>query len=609
MPLSEKDVQMWQDRLERSRRVLIHEGILESPGEEGTKLCRELVKMYSGDEASHFGDFVDWIDQDERVLVNKIFQAANQLEAEISSQRPDVQLLPRMGVGKREAVERAANAARAVQPLISWDIEELDMQSQHNDAMLDTLFYPIAWMRCGFTVDEVTTTDLRKAEGEQEKRNSPLRLERPQRPWLMRMPPWDVYPDPDARRFTPDGGMKWVAFRTVMTRDQIRVNDNMKATKEQLDELRGGIRHPEHPNGREQRNTPKDLDSPDAEDLIEVYTFYDAMTRTWFQMHEDGHVFREPAAWPIEWEWLPVRALVMNPRRQSPWGVPILSTAGPIQKEINHVRTMMSWLARTIRRLVAIRTDSLEDGEDRKLETAHLTEIIKFKASLADAIQVVQSGGFPQELVQYVLMLEEDLRESIGISRLGRGQRINVETATEAAGVQGGQDVHMGRFATKFERFWKDNLTMYMQARRQSFDPEGTEVVPLLGPDVEEALRWSEVSAEEMQFDLDFVIVPGSTRRRSRLEEEQRAMAAVLLANEHPDIFNLAYYAARLAQVQGVDPSEALQSFADTAGALRGVREVANQANPGLPEAGGQGGTANPAALALAFPQGGGGQG
>ena len=584
MGLSEKKLGMWRKRIEASRAAMRRQGVLSWDGREpeGTRICRELVEMYRGNPDTHFGT-QDWCDEDDQVIANKVFQAANQLEAELSAQRPDVQLLPRGGVNAERAIERAGRAARAVQPLVSWDMEELDMEAQHNDCLLDALFYPVAWMRQGFTPEEEHSfVDHRKSVG-QERLLSPIRMERPDRPWLRRWAPWDVFPDPDATRFTPDGGMKWVAFRSVLHVDSIRRNPAMAKsfTGKELQELAGGVLHPNRPfqaAGRRDHTDP----SPDQEDLVEVFTVYDATDRTWFQMSMMGpeKPLRDQDEWPIPWEWLPVTALVLNHQRDSPWGIPALSAAAPVQRELNHVRTMMSWLVRTIRRMVAVDQNKLSADEESKLETAALTEILRVNGEVQAAIAVIQSGGFPQELIQYEALLEEDLRESLGTSRLGRGQRINVESASEANFVQGGQDVHMGRMGTKYERFWRDNLRLHMQGRRATFDPSAVEVVPLLGiTDAADATQWARVGVEEIHADLDFAIVPGSTRRRDRLREEERAMAALLVAQQNPSIFNVAYYARRLALIQGVNPEEAFTLFANTASNLQAVREVADTAN------------------------------
>ncbi len=591
------DLKLWRDRVRYGREVLEQHGIIGNLTD-GDPTMRLLIEFYRGNQWAHL-EF-DGIEDDDQIVANKVFQAANQLESEISASRPDVQLLPRGGVLSKDAMYAASQSARAVQPLISYDIDELDMETQCNDALIDHFYAHYGCVRHGFTPRE-EVIDVSETEGKRDTRLNWYRHERPDKPWVRRIAPWDVVPDPNAIRLHPDGGMRWVAFRTIQTLAQIKANPNI-TNRDGIKNFAGNVAHPFQPLGT---NVVDKSTDPDTKTYLEIYTVYEAESRTWFQITLDGpdKPLREQDDWPIEWEWLPVNFLTVNDQRDTSLSVPILASIRSIQEEMNLLRTQMRWLVGNVRRLIGISADGMDESEKKKLETATLTEILQFKGDPEGLMKVIQTGGFPQELLAYHALLEEEVRENLGLSKMGRGQRINVETATEAANVQTGQDVNVSRAVRKYEKFWKDILTLYMQARRQTFDANSAEVFPLVGAvDADGLQAWSRVTREELHADLAFYIVPGSTRRRNRIEEERLWAARLETALKMPDVFNVAFYAQKLAEIQGVSPEEALQQFSKTAGAARGLDQVRRTAQPGGEDAAGSadGGAGNLSAL---FPE------
>jgi hypothetical protein len=592
------DIDIWRERIRYGKKVMEEKGLLgDRTG--GDRMIRDLIAMYRGEPEAHL-PLGDWFEEEQRVMANKIFAVANQLESECAASDPTAKLYPRGGITSSEAAARSAANARLIEPLIAYDIQALDFGSQFNDALVDHFFAPCGWIRAGFTPrDEVFSEDERR---QRSVRLNPYASERPDRPWIRRWAPWDVVPDPDCYRFNPDGGMRWVAFRSIMTLEEIKKNPGMSDVKG-LNERGGNVAHPFRPMDEQVSTYGTEEGDPDRNRYVEVFTVYEAIERTWFQITLDGPTgaLRKQDDWPIPWEWLPVRALVVNQQRDTPWGVPLLANVYPIQRELNRLRTMMSWLVNNIRRLIVVSSQGMEEGEKRKLESAMLTEILESKGSPREVIQAVQTGGFPQELLQYEQLLEEDIRENLGISRMGRGQRINVESATEAGFVQDGQDVNVDRVIRKYEKFWKDGLFLHLQGRRATFSDMESELYPLVGKtDVDGLVQWAQITASELHGDFDFEIVPGSTRRRSRRREEAEALMRLQQAAQLGDIANVSFYVMKWVEAQGVNPEEALNNYAQMAGQVRGVQEMRRQAGaPELQGGGGGGGNgANPAAIA-----------
>ena len=571
------DINLWRERIRFSRGIMEAKGILGDGGQDGT--MRELIKLYASDPDSHL-PLGDWFNEEQRVFSNKIFSTANQLESEVAAQRPEIYAMPRSGISSVDAARRAMSAGRIAEPLVNYDIDELGMADEANDCLLDHFVAPVAWARAGFTPQEEVFKPQSEESAERQKKIIQHRFERPDRSWIQRVAPWDVVPDPNARRFTPNGGMKWVAFRSIVPLEDLKANPGTVNFSE-LDELAGNVTHPlEHLRRLENRDQNA---NPDAPKFVEIYTVYETVEETWFQLTLDGpdKLIRKQDDWPIPWEWLPVRSFIVNKQRDTPWGVPLLKPLIPLQREINTLRTMISWITRNTRRLILAHKDMLAPGEESKIEFSKLVEVLYTTGAPREAIEQVSIGGFPQELFMYAQMLDEDSREMLGLSRMGRGQRINVETATEAGDVQSGQDINVDRVAIRYESFWQDILSLHIQGRRSTFTTNQKEVVPLLGQVDADGLQvWATVDKETLRGDFDFKVIPRSTRRRDRQQEEAFWMARLQVAIENPQIFNVAYYAGRLAAVQGVPPEKAMQIFAQTASAAQGIAGVRDTVNP-----------------------------
>lgn len=581
-PVSQrKRLEQVRERLEYVHGVYEARGIV---GEQSQHYAqsdmRFLMDMYNGEHWNHVTSF-GGLNRSDLVTVNKVFALANQFEAEVAARNPEVFVLPR---GRnQERTLQSAQRAGAVQALINYDIEELDFADQTTDSFQDNFVSPFGAVRFLFT-PESEHSDSRG------RRLNRYRNERPDRPFIRRYAPWDCLIDPDANRFTPDGGMRYVFFRDYVSMESLRSNPNIRLprnAKEMAGALRGRIEErPIRPEGGIGSGRINRASDPDDKSRVEVWTYYDAITRTWMQLTRDGLELplRAEDDWTIEWEWLPLAVFVANRQRNSPFGTPILKHIAPLQEELNKTETMISWLAKSIRRLIGVDTSRMKPKEIRKLENSMLSEILEVEGPITEIVQNLQAGTLPQELLIRSARLEEHMRETLGLSLMGRGQRINVESAEEAARVGLGQDVNVGRVVRAYEKFWKHVVQTHHQARRQTMELTGSEVVRLLGTDADGALSTATVDPDDLHGDFDFVILEGSTRKRDPFREEQLAQARFLLAKQFPDILDQGFYARKLVEAQRFDPRDALTTFNRTAGALDSlarVRENQQRATPG----------------------------
>jgi hypothetical protein len=556
-----KDFKRWRDRLRYAKKTWVDHGIL---GSQHPSHMRLLIEFYRGNQWAHLSG-IPGIHEDHLASVNKIFPIANTLHGDVASRNPQVQVFPR--------TDDSIPKALPVENLINYDIEELNFKRQTNRALAYHLFGPFGVVRHGFTPPE-------EFESESGRRMQMYRPAKSARPWIRAVKPWNVLFDPSCDYFHPDEGLEWVAFRDVMLLADIKDNPNMIA-RDQLKDFQGNISQ----EWKDMQYGHHDAgDDPDMKNKVEVFTVYEARERTWFQMTLDGvdNYLRDPDDWPIDWETLPVSIFQVNEQMDTPFTLPIMDQCPSIQQELNRLRSMMGELVFRLRRLIGVQATGMDDAEINKIEDGAINEIIKTKASPKEVIQLITSGVFPQELLQYEALLEEDMREVVGQSKMGRAQRINVETAHEVERVQQGQDVSTGRIVDAFETFNQEIIRLYMQGRRATMDITGAEIVRIVGQQDENGIQaWGQVAPGDLHGDFDFNVVHGSTRPRDRDREAQKAAADFQLAFNAPDIFKAAFFARKYLEARGIDPTRGLTDQALTASAVRTLDTIRRNAQPG----------------------------
>lgn len=553
-----KNFDRWRERLRFAKRLWEHRGLIGSQG--GHSPMRTLIEFYRGNQwgmGEHRG-----LESDDLMTANKIFPVTNQMMAQIAARNPSVQTFARN--------EELVSAEMAVQNLINSDIRRQRWKRQLNGALRDHLFAPFGLLRHGFTPSSEYSTDKARLM-------QTYRPAAPDRPWVRRVPAWNVLLDPTKEGFHPDDGVEWVAFREVVDLKDLLDNPEMNHPKG-LADFAGNI-------GKEWMGLSEDShveqSDPDREKRVEIFSVYEVRERTWFQLVLDGvdTWLRNPDDWPLAWETLPYSILTTNEQMDTPFSLPILDQAIPIQREINLVRTMISQLTLRLRRMVAVGSNAMDQTEFNKLASSDFVEFFQVKGSVNDAIGQIQVGGLPQELLLYLAQLEEDMREIVGQSKMGRAQRINVETAHEVERVQQGEDVAIGRIEDGYIDFARDTVRLYMQARRDTMQFTGAENVRLLGQRDADGLQlWTDVTPEMVAGDFSFEIEPGSTRRRDRDADVQRAGASFSIALQSPDQFNVNYFARKLAEAMGDPVDEALNPEALTASKVREVDQIRRNA-------------------------------
>jgi len=559
---SKADFEKWRDRIGYARDVWVNKGLI---GLTGVSQMRMLIEFYRSNQWKTIPDWAGLSDAS-LMVVNKIFPTANAMQGELAARNPRMQYFARN--------EDSSVKAPVIETLHNYDIREQNHIVQLNAAFRDHQFAPFGAVRHGYTPNEERIDEDGRLIDIHQSSN-------PNRPWIRRTPPWNVLFDPTAQYWTPDGGMKWVAFRDIYTLDQIKRNPNMTARK-QLEGFQGNV-SPEWDASR-----PGDLlpeSDPDRNTYIELWTVYEVENRTTFQLTLDGvdDFIRAPEDWRINWEWLPVSVFQVNHQMDTPMALSLMEDILPLQIEKNKVRTMIAEFAKRIRRVNIVNQTAFERDEIDRMVDGDLVEWFLAKGPPAESFATIQNGTLPQELLLYDAHVDEDIRESVGQSKMSRGQRINVETAAEANRVGLGDDINSSRIEDVFLRFVGDVEGTYMQGRRIIMAATGVrEAIRIVGSEeMDSVVSWSRVGIEDIHGEYEFEVEPGSTRRKSRSQESQLAASDLALGLQVEaavqGTVNIPYLFRRYLDARGVDPSRALTPNSQSAARLAAVTGISTR--------------------------------
>ena len=557
----------WRERLTDAKRVWIDKGILGTSADSTMRMLIEFYRSNQWQGMEHWGGL-----QTEALrIVNKIFPMANAMQAEIAARNPKTQYFARH--------EDWTVAAPKVKALHDYDIREQNHQRQLNAAFRDHQLAPFGIIRHGFTPEEEYET-----EGSTRRRKRRMQLYRPanpNRPWLRRISPWNVLMDPYCEAFHPDGGMRWCAFRDVMMKRDIADNPNMTVDRKKLQGSSGNIAS----EWLEMQDPAlRQSGSPDKAEGFEVWTVYEAEEGQWFQMALSGidDWLRKPADWPIPWETLPINIFSVNEQMDTPFSLALLEDQIPLQNELNQVRTMLSQGVLRGRSFNIANAQSFEDDEVTRMKDGEMGEWFFAKGGdLGNAVQSVKTTGVSQESLLLLGIVTDDMRESGGQSKMQRGQRINVSSATEASFVQSGNDINAGRIEDSFVTFVTEVESTYMQGRRFILGEVGeSERVRILGTSGSAQLdQWVDVTPEDLAGDYAFELEAGSTRRRNKAQESQEAAVDLEIASKMPpQVANIPYFFKRYLEARDIPTSEGMMREAGQAGQQDAQVEARNRA-------------------------------
>ena len=564
--MADKNFEKWRQRLQWASGIWREKGLI---GTESASMMNLMIEFYRSNQWQNqtWGN----LETDQLRTINKIFPTANVMQATIAARNPRMQYFPRDQDGFK--------SAPIIQALHNYDIREANHIDPLNAAFRDHQFAPFGVVRHGYTPgNEISKRG--PADTDRVRRMDLYRPANKNRPWIKRVAPWNVLFDPNAERFHMDGGMRWVAFRDIVNIENLLDNPGTTISKSKLSAFSGSISK----EFMEMRDPSlRNSDDPDADKWLEVWSVYEIETRTWFQMTLDAGIddyIRKPGDWPIPWEWLPVNIFSVNEQMDTPWAISLMEDLAPLQVELNQVRTMIHQAVLRSRR-INLAGDGVDEETMELLQGSDMNEWFKVRGNAANAASSIQSGTLDPSTISHMQIVQDDMRESTGQSRMDRAQRINVESATEASFVQQGSDTQSSRIEERFTRFVRETESLYMQGRRFIMAKlNSSEAISIVGAeDARQLEDFVNVGTRELHGEYSFEVEAGSTRRKDRQVEAQLAQLDLQTGLQVPDIANTALLWRNYVRARGLDPAEATMPDAHGAAQIRGAAATVGQAN------------------------------
>jgi len=556
--MSDNERVRWRERSHHADHVWREKGLTgEQTGEYGS--ITMLLDAYRGDQWKHTG-WLNGIDPQSHLVINSMFAAANTMEAQLLARLPKVQAFGR--------TPETWTKAQPWEALLNWALKEMKLERAWNQALRDA-FFRFGVVRLGYTPpEEVYSKDKQVEFG------SPTTADLP---WLRRVAPWDIRIDPLAESWHADGDATWCEFISLYTTEQVKAMPGLTVPRDLVPTISKDKRSID-----DRRRS--DRYTYEAANLVELRTVYDLAERKWFQWSPGSDKnLREPADWPEVFrglEGLPYALLAFNEPSDDPCPMGYADMVWPLQIERNKVRTMLSELVRRHRRLIIGNKGAFEPTEQKKISDGDIAEVFWSQGDVAQAVVQIPVAGFDQGLLAYDQAIQEDIRETIGQSKMARAQRINVESATEAAEVAQGDSTQAGRNQIKVEAWLRDSIRLFAKGIQAL--PNTEYVVPVLGQRDAAALMKGDpavlqISTADLQGEFLFEVEVGSTLPRSEREEIAKGMAWLQVAQQFPQNVNMPAALIELAIAMGKDPAVSLmnaQQIAGTNAALEGQPEV-----------------------------------
>ena len=540
--MSDNEKERWRERSAHADFVWQEKGLTGNSTSEIGSILR-LLDAYRGDQWKHIG-VMNGVSWDNHLVINTMFTTANTLEAQLLAQLPSAQVF-----GKTPA---AALKQKAWKALLDWAITEIKFDRAANAALRDA-FFRFGVIRMGYTPpDEIFDNKNRQVEF-----GSPTTSNLP---WLRRVAPWDIRIDPLAESWHADSDARWCEFISLYTLEQLKRMPGITVPRDLTATISKDKRQTD-----ERRRV--DHYTYEAANLVEVRTVYDAEERKWFQWSPGSDkLLRAPDDWPDVFrglEGLPYAMLAFNEPADDACPIGYADMIWPLQSERNKVRTMLSELVRRHRRIITGNKSAFDELERQKITEGELAEIFWANGDVQLALREIPVAGFDQGLLLYDAAIQEDIRETIGQSKMARAQRINVETATEAARVGAGDDVQMGRNQIKVHTWLKDSIRMFAKGIQAL--PNSQFTIPVVGLRDAQLLMTGlpqvlQISTEQLQGEFDFDIAVGSNLPRSERQEIGKSMAWLQTATQFPQNVNIPAALTDLAVSMGKDPATSLMN-------------------------------------------------
>lgn len=372
-----------------------------------------------------------------------------------------------------------------------------------------------------------------------------------------------LFPDdgPDMRRW------KWIAEEITVTLEEAK--DDERFPKSLRDQLTPNAAQRE---GRQQE-MPLALGTPEPDEMVTYIEIWDAKQNTRMILSE-GQTFANTEFLvdedvPGGVENHPYAVLAFNPvtdPKPSPWPVPVTWNWLQLQQEYTLRRRQMIAAAGRSARKIFYDDSTFPDLDEAEagLSSSRDLEAVKVNDTHRPPVTIPDPSS-PPDITRDLLALTEDWRVVTGQTG-ARLSNPDSDTATEAIFSERAanlRDVEMrqqvqdwlGTAGRKMLQRLKATLTLEMMVKLRGFSDRefqdyvgrvyGANVVQRMQffPGLKQLFlqrfgqeKWTRVSREDLQFEADVTVTPGSARARSLDMERQQMLAFVRIIAQFPHV-------------------------------------------------------------------------
>lgn len=363
-------------------------------------------------EGRHWNSVAEDDPRADLITVNMSFSTVNTIVPYITGSEPAFVVEP-------YSSDASFAAAKAQEAFLNrlWRSQEMDGQQHLVDAAVDALIYGDGYVKVGYAIEE------KRLDIEDYADVAKL--------WVSRISPWDIWIDPHANGIHD---ARWVAHRVRVARRELEEDPRYKNTDEE------NLHPVEHSDDTDRRDVQPVDQKGEHTDLVEVWDFYDLVSRTLYTFGQGNlplRVIEDLGDIPI--------VQVPNYRIPgSPYHMGELEQIRPLQQELNKTRSeMATHRRRNIAKYIA-RTDVLDDAAITALQSAIVGDVaeVSYNGSLQDVIQPVQLAALPPEAYTVSDQVARDIYEISGVNEYLRGATPSIRrTATEATIIEGASNV------------------------------------------------------------------------------------------------------------------------------------------------------------------------
>jgi len=555
------DVMDVKSMLRMSDREWCNNGLIPDSREnsQGQYRMQRTLDAYRGQFPDSLPRATEAVDQ---FASNLFFSIFNTLKAQTSARDPDPVLRPSGGTA---AEPDAWRRAWLNQKVVRTMMRERKFRREVDRALMSALLSPFGAVRHGFTPD----FEEYEKDGHIFER---FKNHTPDLPWIQFMRPWQMRMDPLVNHFDMDAETGWVAFQNLYrTKSEIRDNAALIDREDWEPTFSYDLR-PYH-----ERHMPKPTHNSvasgsskkknDSLSMYEEWVIYDATRQTFYGVsHGSDSLVREEREWPLDWGQLPCSILTMNEQMDSPFGVPFPEMIWRDQMLINRIWTILNSLVSRFRRVIFVSESAFQSHPDSMDNLMNPDSLAEFIVGDGDVAAAVKETGFSQidsQLVGLLFQLKEGIREVLGISAFDRGQRANVETASEADQIGAGGALAKSRVQEKFEGFWVDIIRASHRALLQTEDSRNY-FIPIIGEENtafltqgEVAQGFIEASLADLQGEFDYGVKLNSTTPLDPGAEFAKVQAAYnAVGGTQSQLVKQVHAHRRLFELAGEDPEQ-----------------------------------------------------